>query len=124
MQQDKRLMAFVATCDAARARDFYEGTLALKLLADEPYALVFEAFGTMLRVQKVEAFTPQPFTVLGFEVTDIRAQLLGLRERGVEPVRYPHLPADELGVWSTGGAQVAWFRDPDGNLLSLTQFAD
>ncbi len=118
-----KLMAFAATTDAARAQAFYETTLGLRLVAEEPYALVFDANGTMLRVQKVREHTPPPFTALGWEVADIRATIQALVERGVSFERYDFVPQDALGVWDAGGALVAWFKDPDGNLLSLTQFS-
>ena len=116
------IMAFVATTNADRARAFYGETLGLRLVADEPYALVFDAGGTMLRVQKVEAMTPSRHTVLGWNVSDMGAALAELGGRGVTFERYGFIPQDERGVWTTdGGAQIAWFQDPDGNTLSLTQ---
>lgn len=122
MLADQSLIAFVATTDAARARQFYEHVLGLQLLGDEPYALVFRVGPTTLRIQKAGPFTPHPFTALGWEVDDIRATLRALIAHGVEPVRYPHLPSDELGIWNSGDGEIAWFRDPDGNLLSLTSY--
>jgi catechol 2,3-dioxygenase-like lactoylglutathione lyase family enzyme len=117
------IMAFVATTDAERARAFYGETLGLRLVADEPYALVFDAGGTMLRVQKVEALTPSRHTVLGWNVPDMDAALAELGGRGVTFERYGFIPQDERGVWTTDdGAQIAWFQDPDGNTLSLTRF--
>lgn len=121
MLDKTRLMAFVATAHAERAKDFYQDLLGLRLIADEPYALVFDAHGTTLRVQKAGAFTPHPFTSLGWEVPDIHAVLRALKARGVEAERFPHLDADELGAWNAGTALVTWFKDPDGNLLSMTQ---
>jgi catechol 2,3-dioxygenase-like lactoylglutathione lyase family enzyme len=119
------IVAFVATTDAVKAREFYESALGLGLIADEPPALVFDANGTMLRIAKVREFTPAPFTVLGWKVPDIRKTMTELRTKGVEFQRYPGLNQDELGVWkSPSGAQVTWFKDPDGNTLSLTQFTD
>lgn len=116
------VVAFVATADADRARRFYEGVLGLTLREDSPFALVFEANGVVLRVQKVPSITPAPYTALGWTVTDIRQSMTGLVRRGVVFERYAGLAQDELGIWSSpGGAQVAWFRDPDGNILSLTQ---
>jgi catechol 2,3-dioxygenase-like lactoylglutathione lyase family enzyme len=123
MLSQRPLMAFVATQDAERATRFYRDVLGLRLVADEPYALVFDAHGTMLRIQKAGPFTPHTFTALGWQVPDVRATLRALKAHGIEAKRYPHLGADELGVWRAGDAQVAWFEDPDGNLLSLTQFA-
>lgn len=121
MLADRPIMAFVATQDPERAKPFYRDVLGLKLVADEAFALVFDAHGTTLRVQKAGPFTPPPFTVLGWEVTDIRATLRALHERGVETNRYPHMEQDELGVWDAGPALIAWFKDPDGNTLSLAQ---
>ena len=117
------LVAFSATKDAARARTFYESTLGLHLVADEPYALVFDAHGTMLRVQKTQKFEPVPHTSLGWNVPDIAAAVTALAHKGVEFSRFDGLGQDEAGIWSSpSGAKVAWFKDPDGNLLSLTQF--
>jgi catechol 2,3-dioxygenase-like lactoylglutathione lyase family enzyme len=117
------VIAFVATADPERSRQFYESTLGLRLVSDEPFALVFDAGGTMLRVQKAGAFQPHPFTALGWRVDDIAAEVRRLSEAGVSFVRYPHFEQDALGVWhAPGGAKVAWFRDPDGNTLSFTEF--
>jgi catechol 2,3-dioxygenase-like lactoylglutathione lyase family enzyme len=113
----------VATTDAARARTFYEGVLGLRLVADEPFALVFDLAGVMLRVAKVEQFAPQPFTVLGWRVSDVVAAVSALSRKGVAFERFPGMDQDELGVCAfPDGGRVAWFKDPDGNLLSLTQF--
>lgn len=115
------VIAFLATTDAARARRFYEGSLGLLLREDSPFALVFEAAGTSLRIQKVEHLTPQPFTALGFSVPDIQRAIEALIQHGVRFERYGFLEQDALGVWTApGGAKVAWFKDPDGNTLSLT----
>jgi catechol 2,3-dioxygenase-like lactoylglutathione lyase family enzyme len=123
MLNDHPVIAFVATKSPARAREFYENVLGLKLVADEQWAIVFDAKGTMLRIQKVQDLKPQPFTALGFRVPDIAAAVRDLSAKGVEFVRYEFLPQDALGIWDApGGGRVAWFRDPDGNLLSLTQF--
>lgn len=122
---DKRtIVAFSATNDAERAKTFYRDVLGLPLQEESPFALVFQAGGTMLRVQKTRGHTPAPHTLLGFDVPDIVADTRALMKRGVEFVRYPGMTQDELGIWCApdNGAQIAWFRDPDGNLLSLTQF--
>jgi len=117
------LVAFVATTDAARARAFYEKTLGLALVSDDPYALVFDANGTTIRLQKVEAFAPQPFTALGWTVDDINAVVAALQQKDVICERFPGMAQDAHGVWaSPSGARVAWFKDPDGNVLSLTEF--
>lgn len=116
-------MAFAATRDGARARAFYEKVLGLSVISEDHFALVLDANGTMLRLQKVESFTPSPVTALGWEVSDIRAAVTGLVERGVTFLKYPWMDQDELGIWrSPSGASVAWFRDPDGNTLSLAEF--
>jgi catechol 2,3-dioxygenase-like lactoylglutathione lyase family enzyme len=116
------IMAFVATADAGRARAFYEGKLGLTLVSDDPYALVFDAAGTMLRVQKVEKVAPIGYTVLGWRVTDIATVVSDLARKGVALERYGFPGQDDRGVWSSpSGAKVAWFKDPDGNTLSLTE---
>jgi catechol 2,3-dioxygenase-like lactoylglutathione lyase family enzyme len=116
-------IAFVATSDGTRAREFYEGVLGLGFVADEPVALVFDASGVMLRVTKVQSVTPAGYTVLGWRVDDIAAAAKELATKGVTFERYQGFQQDELGIWNApDGAKVAWFKDPDGNLLSLTQF--
>ncbi|MEW6270371.1 MAG: VOC family protein [Thermodesulfobacteriota bacterium] len=117
-------IAFVATADAAAAQRFYGGVLGLELVGDDPFALVFRLAGTVLRVQKVERVAPQPFTVLGWRVDDLDALLDELARRGVRCERWPGLEQDARGAWTApSGARVAWFKDPDGNVLSLTRFA-
>lgn len=117
-----KVMAFVATADAARARSFYRDVLGLRLVGDEPFALVFESGGTSLRVQKVTTVTPPPYTVLGWSVSDIEATMERLRAGGVRFEAFGLPGQDTSGVWTApDGARVAWFKDPDGNLLSLTQ---
>jgi catechol 2,3-dioxygenase-like lactoylglutathione lyase family enzyme len=116
------LIAFVATGDPSRARAFYGGTLGLELVDETPFAVVFRAGPTMLRVTVVDAVVAAPYTVLGWAVADIAARVRQLGERGIAFERYAEVEQDELGVWrSPSGARVAWFKDPDGNTLSLTQ---
>jgi catechol 2,3-dioxygenase-like lactoylglutathione lyase family enzyme len=119
----QKILAFVATCDANRAKKFYGDTLGLPLLSEElPFALVFDAHGTMLRVTIVEKLDPAPFTVLGWQVSDIIVAVRALQNKAVIFQNYPGMHQDELGIWtSPNGAKVAWFRDPDGNTLSLSQ---
>jgi catechol 2,3-dioxygenase-like lactoylglutathione lyase family enzyme len=115
------VIAFVATARPAEARRFYEDALGLGFVADEPFALVFDAHGTELRVTKVDALTPAPFTVLGWSVPAIHAAMRELARRGVRFERYPGMEQDDDGAWqSPAGAKVAWFKDPDGNVLSLS----
>lgn len=122
MLENARLVAFVATVHAARARAFYVDVLGLHLVSDDAFALVLDAGGTTLRIAKVDELRPQPFTVLGWSVADIDATVAALRRAGVEPERYPFVPPEAAGVWTApGGARVAWFKDPDGNTLSVTQ---
>ncbi len=117
------IIAFVATADSPRALAFYQDVLGLTVVEDNPFALVLDANGVMLRIQKMPSVTPASHTVLGWTVTDIRRTVAGLTAKGVQFERYPPLPQDEAGVWvSPSGAHIAWFKDPDGNLLSLTQF--
>jgi catechol 2,3-dioxygenase-like lactoylglutathione lyase family enzyme len=123
MLGDYDVMAFTQTTQPDRAKEFYGGVLGLEFLEDSPFALVFRAGRTMLRVQKVRELTPLPFTALGWRVPDIRAVARALAGKGVALERYENMNQNELGIWSApGGAKVAWFKDPDGNLLSLTEF--
>lgn len=116
-------MAFVPTTDLERAREFFGSVLGLEHEETNPFASVFRVGPTMLRVTKVESLVPQPFTVLGWSVPDIDSTVRELTERGVTFTRYDGMGQDDLGVWTTpGGERVAWFTDPDGNTLSLTQF--
>jgi predicted enzyme related to lactoylglutathione lyase len=119
-----KLVAFVATMDSVKARAFYEGVLGLKLVEDQrPFALVFDANGTMLRVTAVQEHTPAPFTVLGWSVDSIEATVERLTAAGVELQRYPGMnETDPKGIWTApSGARIAWFKDPDQNVLSVTQ---
>lgn len=118
-----QVTAFLATTQAPRAAAFYGETLGLPQLSEDAFALVFALHGVELRVQKVERFTPQPFTVLGWQVRDLPAVTAALRARGVVFERFPGLAQSAEGIWrAPSGAQVAWFRDPDGNMLSLAEY--
>jgi catechol 2,3-dioxygenase-like lactoylglutathione lyase family enzyme len=117
------VVAFAPTTDAARAVEFYRDTLGLPLISQDGFAAVFDAHGIMLRVTPVpKPLTPQPFTVLGWNVPDIAAAVKGLAAAGVKFERYMD-SQDDLNIWTApGAAKVAWFKDPDGNILSLTEF--
>jgi catechol 2,3-dioxygenase-like lactoylglutathione lyase family enzyme len=116
------VMAFLATASSERARAFYTDVVGLRFVADEPYALVFDAGGTMLRIQKAESVTVAPYTALGWRVTDIRAAVADLAKRGVVFERYGFMDQDDAGIWTApDGPKVAWFKDPDGHTLSLTE---
>ena len=118
------VIAFVAATDLARSRLFYEQTLGLRVTGENEFACVFDAHGTMLRVTAVPAVSPALYTVLGWRVTDIDAAARDLAARGVVFIRYDSMDQDSAGIWTTpAGDRVAWFPDPDGNILSLTQFA-
>lgn len=118
-----KAIAFIATSNPGAALPFYRDVLGLRLVEDGAFAIVFDAFGTMLRIQKTDALKHVPYTSFGLEVPDIESATRELTKLGVEPVRYPHFEQDALGIWTApDGARVLWFRDPDGNLLSLSQF--
>jgi catechol 2,3-dioxygenase-like lactoylglutathione lyase family enzyme len=116
-------IAFVGVTDLGRARVFYEQVLGLPLTGCTDFACVFDASGTMLRVTAVPEVARGGYTVLGWRVADIAAAVHDLSARGVVFLRYDGMDQDDSGVWTTpGGDRVAWFPDPDGNILSLTQF--
>ena|SRR5690349_3825578 len=116
------ITAFVATAHPARSRQFYQDTLGLRFVSDDQFAIVFDCAGIQLRIQKLAKLQPHAFTALGWQVPNIRAAVQGLAKRGVSCERYAHLEQDDGGVWlAPSGAKVAWFKDPDGNLLSLTE---
>jgi len=120
MLTDRPLVGFVPTTDLARARSFYEGTLGLRVGHEDGFALVVDAGGTTVRVTLVDAFEPQPFTVLGWAVDDVGAAARELVARGIAFERFGFLEQDDDGVWTApSGDHVAWFKDPDGNTLSL-----
>ena len=113
---------FVCVTDRARAKKFYGETLGLTLVHEDNFATVFDSNGTTLRVSPAKDFKPQPFTLMGWEVSEIESVVKELTAVGIEFVRVPGLPQDEQGIWSpAAGIFVAWFKDPDGNMLSLAQ---
>ena len=122
MLGSNKIVAFVPTRDSAQARAFYEGRLGLKFVMDDGFALVLDANGIMVRVAKVPEFKPAQFTILGWEVSDIDSAVSDLAKRGVRFEKYGLPSQDERGIWSApGGVKVAWFKDPDGNMLSVSQ---
>jgi catechol 2,3-dioxygenase-like lactoylglutathione lyase family enzyme len=117
-----QLVAFAGATDLGRARDFYEGVLGLPLESEDGFACMFRVGDTRLRVTRVDEVVPAPYTVLGWTVPDIATAIRELSSRGVEFQRYEGMGQDELGAWSApSGARVAWFKDPDGNTLSIQQ---
>lgn len=115
------IVAFVPTTDYAKARAFYEGILGLRFISQDDFALVLDANGIMLRITKVRDHQPAPFTILGWNVSEIEGLVRRLQEK-VQFERYGFLQQDKLGVWTApSGGKVAWFKDPDGNVLSLSE---
>jgi catechol 2,3-dioxygenase-like lactoylglutathione lyase family enzyme len=117
------IIGFINIVDVARAKEFYRDTLGLRLVSEEPpFALVFEANGIMLRLGMAKVLPPAHGTVLGWQVPDIGATVRDLMKAGVHFERYEQLKPDELGIWTAPtGARVAWFKDPDGNILSVSE---
>jgi catechol 2,3-dioxygenase-like lactoylglutathione lyase family enzyme len=120
------IIGFVTIVDVSRARDFYRDTLGLRLVMEEPpFALVFEANGIMLRLGMAKELPPAHGTVLGWQVPEITATVKNLEIAGVCFERFEGMDQDELGIWTAPtGAKVAWFKDPDGNILSVTEFPE
>lgn len=118
-----KVMGFLPAKDFKHARSFFEDKLGLRFISEDPYALVMESNGTMIRIAKVQEFQPAPYTVLGWQVEDIVQSVTELRSRGVVFEKYPFVEDKELGIWtSPDGAKVAWFKDSDGNVLSVSQY--
>lgn len=116
------IVAFVPTTDFQKAKDFYEGVLGLRFIKEDGFALAFRANGVMVRVVKAKDFKPAQFTVLGWEVPDIEKMVPGLESKGVHFERFGFFEQDKLGIWTApNGDKVAWFKDPDGNTLSISQ---
>jgi catechol 2,3-dioxygenase-like lactoylglutathione lyase family enzyme len=116
------IVAFVPTKDSEKARAFYEGVLGLRFVKDDGFALVLDANGVMVRVAKVQDFKPAQFTILGWQVADIERVVRGLEKKGVHFEIFGFLKQDDLRIWTAPtGDKVAWFKDPDGNVLSVSQ---
>jgi len=117
-----KMVGFVPTKDYEKARAFYEGRLGFDFVSLDQYALVVSVGGHKIRIAKVPNFTPLEGTILGWEVPSIDAVVTWLREKGVVTEKYPFVQDRELGIWTTpSGDKVAWFKDPDGNILSVSQ---
>ena len=122
MLYKSEVIGFIPITDAARARAFYEQTLGLRFVSDDQFALVMEANRTKIRLVRMKEFTPAPFTILGWETAVIEQTVKELIAKGVVFQRYPFVTQDEFGIWNTpNGSRVAWFQDPDGNTLSISQ---
>jgi catechol 2,3-dioxygenase-like lactoylglutathione lyase family enzyme len=115
------IVAFVPTKDAVKARAFYEGVLGLQFIKDDGFAMVFDANGIMVRIARAQ-FTPAAFTILGWQVMKIEEMVKALQAKGVQCERFGFVEQDELGIWTAPtGDKVAWFKDADGNMLSVSQ---
>ena len=117
-----KMVGFVPTKDYDKARAFYEGKLEFEFVSLDQYALVLSVGGHRIRIAKVPNFTPLQGTILGWEVKNIETVVTWLRDRGVPSEKYPFLQDRELGIWTApNGDKVAWFKDPDGNILGVSQ---
>ena len=122
MLDSAKMVGFIPTTDYDKARAFYEGKLGFQFVSLDQYALVVSVGGHRIRIAKVPDFTPLQGTILGWEVADISYAAIWLRDRGVPTEKYPFVQDRELGIWTTpNGDKVAWFKDPDGNILSIGQ---
>jgi catechol 2,3-dioxygenase-like lactoylglutathione lyase family enzyme len=124
MLSEYPLVGFLATSDSAKARAFFEGALGLTFAGEDERHVAFRWPTGRLRLNKTDKVAPPHGTALGWVVPDVRAAVRELAARGVMIERFEGMTQDELGVWSPEpGADVAWFKDPDGNLLSLSHWA-
>ena len=122
MLASMNMMGFILTKDYEKSRAFYEGKLGFEFASLDQFALVMQAGKSMIRIVKVPTFTPLQSTVLGWQVGDIEAIVDWLTKRGVVFEKYPFVQDKERGIWTTpDGSKVAWFKDPDGNVLSVSQ---
>lgn len=124
MLSSEKLVAFVSTTNADHARAFYRDKLGLRLVSEDGFALVFDSNGATLRVALAKEVKAAPYTVLGWDVKDLRATVLELKKAGVTCEIFGFFKQDDLGIWTApNGDQVAWFKDPDGNVLGIAQHA-
>jgi catechol 2,3-dioxygenase-like lactoylglutathione lyase family enzyme len=122
MLPSAKLVGFVQVTDRKKAREFYVDVLGLRFISEDPFALVVDSNGTRIRIGEVPELQPPPYTVLGWEVPDIDQAVANLGSRGIQFQQYGFSGQDERGIWTTpGGDKVAWFKDPAGNVLSLSQ---
>lgn len=122
MLNSAKMVGFVATTDYDKARSFYESKLGFEFVSLDQFALVMKVGGHTVRISKIPNFVPRQGTILGWEVEDIARAAVWLKDRGVSVEKYPFVQDRELGIWTApGGDKVIWFKDPDGNILSLGQ---
>jgi catechol 2,3-dioxygenase-like lactoylglutathione lyase family enzyme len=117
------LVGFIPTRDGDAARAFYEKKVGLHFISEDQFAVVFQSGENLIRIARTGSFTPAPFTILGWQSSDIERDVREMSARGVVFERYDYMgQQDDLGIWTApGGARVAWFKDPDGNTLSISQ---
>ena len=122
MLSEAAFTGFLGATDLARARGFFETVLGLSVVSVDDFALLLRGQNGLIRVTRVERAARAPYTVLGWDVADLQSAVLRLTERGLAFNRYPGMAQDELGIWTApSGSRIAWFEDPDGNVLSLAQ---
>jgi catechol 2,3-dioxygenase-like lactoylglutathione lyase family enzyme len=122
MLASAKLMGFLFTKDYDRARAFFESNLGFQFVSLDQFALVMKAGDTSIRIVKIPTFVPAQGTVLGWQVQNIEAVVDWLAARGVVFEKYPFVQDRQRGIWTApGGDKVAWFKDPDGNVLSVSQ---
>lgn len=115
-----KVCAFLAVRERETAKAFYGGVLGLTLQSEDEYAVVYTLNDASLRITPIPDFTPLQHTVLGWNVADVPAAVKTLTQAGIAFERYSFLEQDDLGIWRHGAAMVAWFKDPDGNTLSIS----
>jgi catechol 2,3-dioxygenase-like lactoylglutathione lyase family enzyme len=122
MLASMKMVGFLLTKDYEKARAFYESTLGFEFVSLDQFALVMQAGKSMIRIVKVPTFTALPSTVLGWQVDDVEKIVDWLVKRGVVFDKYPFVQDKERGIWTApGGSKIAWFKDPDGNVLSVSE---
>ncbi len=121
--QEMRITSILPSSNLEQSKAFFQNVLGLNLISEDPYGVELEGLDSVMRLSLVQQFTPQAFTILGFKVSDIDSEVKSLTTKGVIFEYYDSLDQDELGIWtSPSDAKVAWFKDPEGNVLSLTQY--
>jgi catechol 2,3-dioxygenase-like lactoylglutathione lyase family enzyme len=118
-----KLIGFIPTRNGDAARVFYETKVGLRFISEDQFAIVFQSGANIIRITRTGSFTPAPFTILGWHSSQIEQDVRDMTARGITFERYDYMGLqDELGIWTApGGAKVAWFKDPDGNTLSISQ---
>lgn len=120
--RNQTTVSFLATENATRSRDFFENVIGLEFIEETQFALVFSTGNSQLRIQKVDQLYSPPYTSMGWQVGEIETVVSNLVARGVFFEMLSGIDQDDNGIWtSPSGAKIAWFKDPDGNMLSLTQ---